>query len=167
MKVDRLFASLNVSALGLSAQRKRMNAIANNIANAETTRTEDGSPYRRKMVSMQSASNQSFVDAMQGQSTAISLETTGDGHIPASGFQFRQVESLPGSVEANEAEDMSDFKLIHDPTHPDADENGYVKMPNVNIVTEMVDMMSASRAYEANITVINAQKLMAKDSLEI
>ena len=167
MNVDKLFAALNVSALGLSAQRKRMNAIANNIANAETTRTEDGSPYRRKMVSMQSASNQSFADAFEGQTATIPLDVTGGGHLSAGGFQFREIENLPGSVEANESEDTSDFKLIHDPTHPDADENGYVKMPNVNIVTEMVDMMSASRAYEANITVINAQKQMAKDSLEI
>ena len=167
MKVDQLFTGLNVSALGLSAQRKRMNAIANNIANAETTRTEDGTPYRRKMVAMQSASNQSFVEAFHGQATTLQLDMTGEAHMEPGPVQFRTLESLPGSVEANESEDMSDFKLIHDPTHPDADENGYVKMPNVNIVTEMVDMMSASRAYEANITVINAQKLMAKDSLEI
>lgn len=167
MKVDKLFSGLNVSALGLSAQRKRMNAIANNIANAETTRTEDGTPYRRKIVSMQSAGNQSFVNAFEAQTSAIPLDVTESGHLPTGQFQFREVESLPGGVEANEVEDSSDFKLIHDPTHPDADENGYVKMPNVNIVTEMVDMMSASRAYEANITVINAQKQMAKDSLEI
>lgn len=167
MKVDKLFTGLNVSALGLSAQRKRMNAIANNIANAETTRTEDGTPYRRKMVSMQSVTGQSLVDSFQGRTAAIPLDLRNDEHIEAGGFQFREVENLPGSVETNEAEDQSDFKLVHDPTHPDADENGYVKMPNVNIVTEMVDMMSASRAYEANITVINAQKTMAKDSLEI
>jgi len=74
--------------------------------------------------------------------------------------------NIPLLGKGNEAEDMSDFKLIHNPTHPDADENGYVKMPNVNIVTEMVDMMSASRAYEANITVINAQKEMAQESPE-
>ncbi len=143
MKVEKLFTGLNTSAQGLSAQRKRMNAIANNIANAETTRTEEGTPYRRKIVSMQSASTPSFIDA------------------------FDNIDGSSNSLQVNETEDMSDFKLIHDPTHPDADENGYVKMPNVNIVTEMVDMMSASRAYEANVTVINAQKQMAKDSLEI
>ncbi len=165
MKVEKLFAGLNVSAQGLSAQRKRMNAIANNIANAETTRTEDGTPYRRKMVTVESASGQPFTDTFH--KTGLQLDTTNASHLSPGGFQFRAEGNLPGSVEAAEAEDSSDFKLIHDPTHPDADENGYVKMPNVNIITEMVDMMSASRAYEANITVINAQKQMAKDSLEI
>lgn len=165
MKIDNLFGSFNISALGLSAQRKRMNAIANNISNAETTRTEDGTPYRRKIVTVQEAAAQPFV-MMEGQS-AMPLATTDGGHMATSEFQFGQMGEIPGGVESRESEDMSDFKLIHDPTHPDADENGYVKMPNVNIVTEMVDMMSASRAYEANITVINAQKQAAKDSLEI
>jgi flagellar basal-body rod protein FlgC len=160
MNIDKLFSGLNVSALGLSAQRKRMNAIANNIANAETTRTEGGGPYRRKAVSIESASSTSFAEAL-GESSG----TSRGGAFPfgISGY----AEELPGGVMAREEEDMSGFKLIHDPTHPDADENGYVKMPNVNVVTEMVDMMSASRAYEANVTAINAQKQMAKDSLEI
>jgi flagellar basal-body rod protein FlgC len=167
MKVDKLFTGLNLSAQALSAQRKRMNAIANNIANAETTRTEDGTPYRRKIVSMQADSVSTFGETYQSAPSGIQLDTTSDGHLQPDGFPFRAPENPVGSVEANESEDDSDFKLIHDPSHPDADENGYVKMPNVNIVTEMVDMMSASRAYEANITVINAQKQMAKDSLEI
>lgn len=167
MKLDKLFAAMNVSALGLTAQRKRMNAIANNIANAETTRTEDGTPYRRKVVSMQANQSQTFRDTLQGAGVSLPMNVTSQAHLGGSTWQFRETDSLPGSVEAAEEQDMSDFKIIHDPAHPDADENGYVKMPNVNIVTEMVDMMSASRAFEANITVINAQKQMAKDSLEI
>ncbi len=167
MKIEKLFAGLNISALGLTAQRRRMNAIANNIANADTTRTEDGTPYRRKMIAVEGVAGRSFAETFQGKFSSIPLMTTDGTHLEQPGFQFRDIEETPGSVEAQEAEDMSDFKLIHDPTHPDADENGYVEMPNVNIVTEMVDMMSASRAYEANITVINAQKQMAKDSLEI
>ena len=166
MKIDRLFAGLNISALGMSAQRKRMNAIANNIANAETTRTEDGGPYRRKIVSMQAASQQ-FDAVVTRRVTGVSMEATQPGHLTGGEVHFHEAQALPGSVEVQEGEDMSDFKLVHDPTHPDADENGYVKMPNVNIVTEMVDMMSASRAYEANITVLNAQKQIAKDALEI
>jgi flagellar basal-body rod protein FlgC len=167
MKIDKLFAGLNVSALGLSAQRKRMNTIANNIANAETTRTEDGTPYRRKVVSVETASQTPFAETVQYRSAAIPMRVTSSDHLSAPGFEMHDMEELPGSVEAQVGEDMSDFKLIHDPTHPHADESGYVKMPNVNVVTEMVDMMSASRAYEANVTVINAQKQMAKDSLEI
>ncbi len=166
MKIEKLFAGLTISAWGMSAQRKRMNAIANNIANAETTRTEDGTPYRRKIVRMQSAEEQSF-EAAVAHSSGLRMEATQPGHFTGGEASFREVQTLPGSVEAQEAEDTSDFKLVHDPHHPDADENGYVKMPNVNIVTEMVDMMSASRAYEANITVLNAHKAMAKDTLEI
>lgn len=166
MKIDRLFTALNLSALGMSVQRKRMNAIANNIANAETTRTEDGTPYRRKVVSIQAASQQ-FETVVGRQISGVRMEATQPGHFAGGEASFHDVRELPGSVEAQEVEDTSDFKLIHDPTHPDADENGYVKMPNVNIVTEMVDMMSASRAYEANIAVLNAQKQLAKDALEI
>ena len=165
MKVEKLFAGLNISAQGLSAQRRRMNAIANNIANAETTRTEDGTPYRRKMVTVESKPGQPFNDTFH--QAGLQLDKTDVSHFSPGSFQLGTEGNLPGSLKAEEAEDASDFKLIHDPTHPDADENGYVKMPNVNIITEMVDMMSASRAYEANITVINAQKQMAKDSLEI
>ena len=166
MKIDRLFSGLNISAHGLSAQRKRMNAIANNIANAETTRTEDGTPYRRKVVTMQATQDPAIAAPLFGQ-TSVPLNVTDSAHIEPDGFQFSQMENGTGNVQASESEDMSDFKLIYDPSHPDADQNGYVKMPNVNIVTEMVDMMSASRAYEANVTVITAQKQMAKDSLEI
>lgn len=167
MKIDRLFAAFNVSALGLTAQRKRMNTIASNIANAETTRTEDGTPYRRKVVTMQANQTPTFADSLHGAGTSVPMNVTDSSHLGGSTWQFRETDSLPGSVEATEEQDMSEFKIIHDPSHPDADENGYVKVPNVNIVTEMVDMMSASRAFEANITVINAQKQMAKDSLEI
>lgn len=166
MKIEKLFAGLTISALGMSAQRKRMNAIANNIANAETTRTEDGTPYRRKIVHMRSAEAQTF-EAAIAHSSGVRMSATQPEHFAGGDVTFREVQTMSGSVEAQEAEDPSDFKLIHDPTHPDADENGYVKMPNVNILTEMVDMMSASRAYEANITVLNAQKAMAKDTLEI
>ncbi len=166
MRIEKLFAGLTISALGMSAQRKRMNAIANNIANAETTRTEDGTPYRRKVVSMQSGEAQTFETAI-AHSFDIRMDATQPGHFAGADATFHDVQTLPGSVEARETKDPSDFKLVHDPTHPDADENGYVKLPNVNIVTEMVDMMSASRAYEANITVLNAQKAMAKDTLEI
>jgi flagellar basal-body rod protein FlgC len=142
MNIERLFSGLNISAKGLSAQRRRMNAIASNIANAETTRTEDGTPYKRKIVSMKAG----FQDGLA---------------------QFISDLGLPATLETVEQNDETPFKLIHDPGHPDADANGYVKMPNVNIVTEMVDMMSASRAYEANVTVINSEKNIAKDSLEI
>lgn len=165
MKIDKLFAGLNVSAQGLSAQRRRMNAIATNMANAETTRTEEGKPYQRKVVVMKSSGSQSFAATLR--SSAMTLSATSAGHMTASGDIPIATESVPGSVGTDETIDPSPFKMIYDPTHPDADARGYVQMPNVNVVTEMVDMISASRAYEANVTAVNAAKNIAKDALEI
>jgi len=165
MKIDRLFAGMNIGALGLSAQRKRMNAIAENIANTETTRTESGEPYRRKIVHMGITGPRTFPEQLKMAS--LPMESTNDSHITTDEFTFTEEQSAPQGVEASEVEDSSAFRMVYDPAHPDADENGYVKMPNINIVTEMVDMISASRAYEANVTTINAEKTIAKDSLEI
>jgi flagellar basal-body rod protein FlgC len=165
MKIDRLFSGLNISATALSAQRKKMNAIANNMANAETTRTEDGTPYRRKVVQLKSSVQPSFAKTLR--KTGIELSTTQEGHFTADATEVTEGGAVGTGVEASETEDMNPFKMIYDPSHPDADEQGYVKLPNVNIVSEMVDMISASRAYEANVTAINASKNIAKDSLEI
>ena len=132
------FSSFDVSASGVFAQRTRMDAIANNIANAESTRTPEGGPYRRQAVSFRAV----YEDAIGN---------------PA-----------PGGVQVDSVtQDPSDFRLVHDPSHPDADANGYVKMPNVNIVEEMVDMISATRAYEANITAMNATKSMIGTALDM
>ena len=137
--------SLNISGSGLTAQRLRMDVISENIANIDSTRTEAGGPYRRKLVV---------------------LSSTGD-------FKNLMVKNLKeqevrGGVEVTEiVEDQSDFKLVYDPEHPDADENGYVSMPNVDSLKETVDMMEAFRAYQANITALNTTKQMAVKALEI
>jgi flagellar basal-body rod protein FlgC len=165
MKIDKLFGGFDISSKGLSAQRKRMNAIASNVANAETTKTEDGSPYRRKIVLLKSHAQQTFSNIMQ--SSGLKMSATTDGHFAGGGFPSTQVDGTPGGVSAEETTDSSAFKSVYDPGHPDADERGYVKMPNVNVVTEMVDMISASRSYEANVTAVNAAKTMARDTLEI
>ena len=165
MKLEKIFSGFNISALGLSAQRKRMNAIANNMANAETTRTEEGGPFKRKIVVLKANAQTTFSEALTG--AGMGLATTNKGHLSGGGTQFGTEEALPGGVESAEVEDTAPFKMVYDPSHPDADENGYVRMPNVNVVTEMVDMISASRSYEANVTAINAAKTMAKDTLEI
>ena len=163
MNIEKFFSALNVSANGMSAQRKRMNAIASNIANAETTRTEDGGPYKRKMVLMHEQANGTFSQMLNGDD--FSLGVTNKFHL--SGPQGEGGDrSLVNGVNAEETEDKSPFKMIYDPSHPDADDSGYVEMPNVNVVNEMVDMISATRSYEANVTAINAAKTMAKDSLE-
>jgi flagellar basal-body rod protein FlgC len=165
MKIDSLFAGLNISSKGLSAQRKRMNAIASNVANAETTRTEDGTPYRRKVVLLTSHAQQSFSTMLQ--SSGMKMAATNGAHFTDAGTETTMATGTGESVAAEETTDNSEFKSVYDPSHPDADESGYVKMPNVNVVTEMVDMVSASRSYEANVTAVNAAKTMAKDTLEI
>lgn len=141
-----LFKSINISATGLSAERLRMDIISKNISNANTTRTSSGTPYRRQVPIFREASP-SFSDSLD---KAIKSNTVGNG-VEVSAIK----------------EDKSPFKRIYDPGHPDADDNGYVQMPNVDIVTEMVNMISATRAYEANVTVMNSTKNMALKALEI
>lgn len=144
-----LFDSFNISASALSAQRLRMDIISQNIANANTTRTEEGTPYRRKMVLFQEKeSNIPFSQYLSEESRTKYLVGSG---VRVSGI----------------VEDQSPFRQVYDPSHPDADENGIVSMPNVEIVTEMVNMISATRAYEANVTALNASKSMAMKALEI
>jgi flagellar basal-body rod protein FlgC len=144
-----LFNSFNISASALSAQRIRMDVISQNIANVNTTRTADGTPYRRK--------------------TVVFQEKGAD--VPFSQYlseESRERFSIGGGVRVTGiAEDQTPFKDVYDPGNPDADENGIVKMPNVEIVTEMVNMISATRAYEANVTALNASKSMAVKALEI
>jgi flagellar basal-body rod protein FlgC len=136
--------TLNISGSGLTAQRFRMDVISENIANIDTTRTENGEPYRRKMVVL--TSENSFKEMMVKN--------------------IKDYEA--GGVEVSEIiEDQSEFKLVYDPEHPDADVNGYVKMPNVDSLKETVDMMEAYRAYQANVTALNTTKQMALKALEI
>ena len=137
--------SLNISASGMAAQKLRLDVAAENIANQETTRTEGGGPYRRKMVVLHEAGENSFQKALTAAGT-------------------RQ----PAGVQATRiSEDETALNPVYDPTHPDADENGYVQMPNVDLVKETIDSMSATRSYDANITAFNAMKLMMQKALEI
>ncbi|MFP4661050.1 MAG: flagellar basal body rod protein FlgC [Halanaerobiales bacterium] len=141
-----MFSSFNISASGMTAQRKRMDVISNNIANVDTTRTEEGGPYRRKMPVFQERGARPFSALLRDE------------------IQFRQ----DNGVQISEiVEDTKPFKLIHNPEHPDANQDGYVEMPNVDITTEMVDMIDSSRAYEANVTAMNTFKNMAMKALEI
>ncbi len=165
MKIRQLFGGLSISSAALSAQRKRMNAVAENIANAETTRTEQGTPYRRKIVNFASTLQRISTPVLRNES--LELATTQRGHLSGGFTGVSEVPETFASVEAIEVEDTKPFRMVYDPDHPDADEQGYVKMPNVNVVAEMVEMIAASRAYEANATVITAAKNMAKDALEI
>ena len=143
-----LFGALDISASGLTAERLRMNVTAENLANAQTTRGADGGAYKRKLVVLQEAGN-------DGASARPSFGTQLDGAI-GSGVKVAQV-----------SEDSAPDRLVYDPSHPDADGQGYVHMPNVNPVTEMVDLISASRSYEANVTAMQTAKQMYTKTLDL
>lgn len=140
--------ALNISASGMTAQRMRLDVAAANITNINTTRTENGEPYRRKMVVFEAIEGNSFSDAFRSE-LSKSNQATGGVRV------------------AEIVEDPSEFRSVYNPEHPDADENGYVQMPNVDLLEETVDSMAASRAYEANLTAFNAVKAMATKALEI
>jgi flagellar basal-body rod protein FlgC len=145
-----MFDSLNVSATGLTAERLRMDVTAENLANAQTTRGADGQPYRRKEVVLGQAASGGF-----GSHLATAMGRPGSG-------------TAPGGVEVQAiAEDSAPGKLVYDPGHPDANADGYVQMPNVDTVSEMVDLISSSRAYEANVTAMQSAKQMFSKTLDI
>ena len=125
----------------------RMDLISQNIANANTTRTEDGTPYRRQSLVLGTNTNNPFSNILSG----VSRDVLADGKVKIQGV----------------VEDQSDFRKVYEPDNPEADGEGYVHYPNVDIVTEMVDMISASRSYEANVTASTASKNMAMQALNI
>lgn len=138
------FSSMRISASGLSAERLRMDTIASNIANVSTTRGENGQPYRRKVAV--------FEENLQKELNKVT----------------NTYESkLKGVKAVGIEEDNSPLRKVYDPSHPDADNEGYVLMPNVNVLNEMADMIAASRAYEANVTAMNTEKGMFMKALEI
>ena len=146
-----MFGGIDAAASGLTAERLRMDVISNNIANVNTTRTEDGTPFKRRYVVFEprDTRDKSFSRILAG-------EMKGTSQRPGDGVRAVGIEA-----------DMSQGKLVYDPGHPDANADGYVELSNVNIVNEMVDMITASRAYEANVTVISAAKSMVNAALNI
>jgi flagellar basal-body rod protein FlgC len=142
------FSSLDISSTGLTAQRLRLDIISQNIANAETTRSENGLPYRRKLVV--------FEERSPGSQFSEYLSASSKSMIAGNGVRV-----------SNIVEDPSPLKKIYNPGHPDADKDGYVKMPNVDVLKEMINMLSATRSYEANVTAINTTKSMALKALDI
>ncbi len=139
--------AMNISASGMTAQRLRMDIISQNIANVNTTRDENGNPYRRKILVFEERQQTPFPQILGGK---LSL---------AAGAGVKVTEIKEDTKTA--------MNKVYDPSHPDADENGYVTYPNVNTVTEMANMIDASRAYEANVTAFNSIKSMALKGLEV
>jgi flagellar basal-body rod protein FlgC len=146
-----LFDGIEISATGLTAQRLRMDVTAENLANAQTTKGVDGQPYRRKEVVLQE------IPQSGGGFGAQLSSAMGGGDAPrAGGVQVAQI-----------AQDQTAGKRVYDPGNPDANAQGYVQMPNVDTVTEMVDLIDSSRAYEANVTAMTASKTMFAKTLDL
>ncbi len=143
-----MFTAFDINASGLTAQQYRMDIISENVANANTTRTEDGTPYRRKIVTFAEKESQTPFSRVLNSAT---------DNYSGKGVKVSSVKE----------DEVSEMKMVFDPSHPDADENGYVTYPNINIVTEMTNLIDASRAYEANATAFSTSKAMAVKGLEM
>ena len=146
-----LFQPFDIAATGMTAQRFRMDVIAENIANVSTTRTENGGPYRRKIVTFQEKQLKAGVPSFKHILKDSTAAYMGNGV---------KVYKVSEDTE-------TDFIMAYDPSHPDADENGYVRYPNVNTVTEMTNLIDASRSYEANVTAFQAIKSMASSGIQV
>ena len=133
--------SLEISGSGLMAERKRMDIIASNLANIETTRTAEGGPYRRKMVLMSPKPTEDFDNVLNTQLEGVQI----DGVV----------------------EDKSPFRMVYNPSHPDADENGNLQKPNVDLIVEMTNMLMARRAFEANLSALKSTRQLVIKALEI
>jgi flagellar basal-body rod protein FlgC len=157
-----IFEIFRISSEGLLLQRQRLTSIAKNIANANTTRTENGEPYRREIVIARAKEDDSaFHREINNYLTPLKILKE---QVPLEvGQKIPETQYLDIEIK----KDMSEGRLVYDPSHPDADENGYVRYPNVNVVTEMVEMITAQRAFEANVSVIESAKNVARDSLDI
>lgn len=139
-----IFGAIDIAASGMTAERFRLDVISNNIANVNTTRTVDGGPYKRQFVVFETRN----------------AEVGSSGGLP-------RYRNMNGVRVTGINKDDTPPRLVYEPGHPDADADGYLRLPNINIVTEMVDMMTASRAYEANVTAVNVAKSMMLKALEI
>ena len=163
-----MFRSLEIAAGGLSAQRARMEIAAQNIANAETTRTPEGGPYHRKVVSLEPAATSTTLP----QADVTNLSNLGGAQLgmPVAATpsdETNPADQLAGVRVAGVYEDKTPGPMVYDPGHPDADANGYVRMPNVRVTDEMMEMMDARRVYDANATVFQVAKAMLHRALEI
>lgn len=165
MKIDSSFFGFEISARGLSIQRKKMNLIAENLANGNSVRTEDGQPIQRKMLQVIQKED-SFSQQIKDVAETIKLRVTNPHHIKRT--QQSTISNSPDSdLSIKVVKDNSKGDVVYMPEHPNADQNGYVEMSNINTITEMIDMIAATRSYEANLTAFNSSKQMVKDSLEI
>lgn len=165
MNIGDFFSTFRISSVGLAAEKKQLAVTAENIANANTTRTLEGTAYKRKeMVREMVSHRHPFADVLRNAS--LRLNTSRQAHFDNSRYPTRVNRTGSPDIKT-EIEELDQFKRLYDPSHPDADEEGYVTFPDINVVSEMLSLISASRSYEANVTVMNATKNLARKSLEI
>ena len=167
MKIGGSLFGLNFSARGMSIQRKKMDLISQNIANADNVRTENGEPYQRKFLKVEADKN-NFATNLSTEGQVLRLNVSDANHMEKLSVPDEvKISTDSGSITMNEETDQKAGDILYMPDNPNADQNGYVQMSNVNVINEMVDMIAATRSYEANLQSLNSAKQMAKDSLEI
>lgn len=164
MKIGGMFSAIDISASGLALQRKKMNAIASNLANADSV-GPDGKPYLREEVTSSPGTAISFNQELGNR--LIPLETSDPNQMQFPTQDFTIPDFTVREVSGKVVQDPTAVKTVYDPTNPDANANGYVTEPKINVVTEMVDMITTTRSYEANVTAIQASKNIIKDSIDI
>lgn len=157
---------LGISARGMSIQRKKMELISENIANADSVRNTNGQPYQRKVLNVEQDQN-SFASKLSVEGQLLKLNKSNSNHFSANNSESVSLPEMKSDLNISETIDQKPGEVVFMPEHPDADEKGYVQMSNVNVINEMVDMIAATRSYEANLTALNSSKQMIKDSLEI
>jgi len=165
MEIRDFFSTLKISSAALNAYKTQLSLTAENIANATTTRTEEGTPYQRKTLLKSSNTDPAAFSRMLDKAR-VRLKTSSSNHIETSMYEPRGLTNGISNLETD-IQEQADVKRVYEPNHPDADPEGYVTYPDINVVWEMLEMITASRAYEANVTVMNSVKSLAKKSLEI
>lgn len=150
------FSSMNIVGSGMTAQQARLDVISENITNMNTTRTESGGAYRRKITVMQAETGKNGFREAMSRAARKGHAVSNRGYEQAGGVKIVEI-----------AEDQSELPIVYDPTHPDANEEGYVEMPNITLVKEVADAMAASQAFNANVTAFNALKQVVQRGLDI
>ena len=160
--MENIFSTINIAGQGMTIQRKRLTAVANNIANANTTAGLDGTPYQRELVLSRANHKKNFTEELASQ---ISLSRTDSNHSSNGHIPLTDIEK--NAVLGEIVKDGRPPRVVYEPGHPDADAEGYIHYPDINVVTEMVDMITAQRGFEANTQMINTAKNLARYTLEI
>jgi flagellar basal-body rod protein FlgC len=163
MSLEGMLRAADISASGLAGERLRLEVVANNIANASSTRTTDGGPYRRQDVVFAAVLNERLQTVGGSRKSAAGPR----GSAGPRGLAGRALPQLGGVQVVGIADDMSEFHRVHNPGHPDADADGFVTTPNIDLPVEMVNMITASRAYEANLRALQTFRQMAEQALSL